>query len=118
MRKFLRSKEVKLSVTFAFAGFLAATLGTWVAVGLGLVPIQLPLPTTTIAVGLLLLAFWGMMIWVGVDVTREMFDNGTPSWGAILMIPVFWVCVVLSGGILTALYVGMIHFFFTVLWLV
>lgn len=117
MIKFLKSKSLKLSVLFAVAGFLFATLVMWVAVAIGVAPIQLPLPSTVVSVGILLLTFWGMMGWLGFDVTRETFKDDPPSWGAVFMVPLFWIWILLSGGILTALYIGMVHFFFSVLWL-
>lgn len=111
MMNFLRSKELKFSVMFAVSGFLTATLGMWIAVAFGVAPIQLPLPSTILSAGILLLAIWGAIIWLGVDTTREVFSNGTPSWGATFLIPLFWVWIVLTGGLLTVLYIGMISLF-------
>lgn len=118
MKNLLASKNTKLSVLFAFAGFIFATLIMWLAVALGFAPIQLPLPSTAVVIVLLLLAFWGMLIYLGVDVTKDAFSGENGSWGATLMVPIFWLWILLSGGLITALGAGAIHFFFTVLWIV
>lgn len=106
---FLNATSTKVSVLFFISGFIFMTGVMWLAVLFGFAPIQLPIPSTVVVVGLVLLFLVGAFIWLAVEVTKTVFEDGEPSWGNILMVPVTWTWALVSDFVLIALYVGMIQ---------
>lgn len=117
MSTFLQSRNFKIGVMFSVAGLVLADAAMWAAVALGVATIQLPLPLTALIVGLALVAFFVMITFgIGVMATRDVFGRETPSWVDMFMTLFTWAWVVLCIVFLSALYIGMLNYFFTVLW--
>lgn len=115
MKKFLNSKNFKISVMSLISGFIFATGALWAVVGLGFAPIQLAIPSTVVLIGLVFIGIIVAFIALAVDVTKVVFAGGTPSWGGILALPLVWLWVLASLVTVIGLYVVIINAFGT-LW--
>lgn len=104
--KALNSRNTKISVLMFLAGFIFFTGLMWIGVALGLLSVQLPIPSTILVGGLVVLFIAGAFIWLAVEVTKTVFDGQKISWGGVLMIPVTWLWALVSAGIMVALYIA------------